>query len=62
MTGAFALTVTLSDKDGGYLVPEAMTIDLGIMFRAVDEGWDRRRLKRELRKGMKSTYTKRAKS
>ena len=29
-----------------------------IMFRAIDQNWDRRRRKRELRKGELSTYSK----
>lgn len=47
-----------TDHDGGYLVPADIAATVIISIRAADEGWDRRRLKRELRKGANSTYSK----
>lgn len=62
LAAALTAVVYRSPRNPDKIIASTAFIEtLRIVKTSLDEGWDRRREKREVRKGGKSTYHKRAK-
>lgn len=50
------VSIAASPQPTRMIVPRSNAAVLAIFIRGSDEGWDRRRIKREARKGLRSRY------